>query len=310
MTELSRLVSSSDAEFVILAALSSVTVVDAEDLLSRTAAAADGVVKFSVQKTPIEMFAARRETAVRLIEASSGRSLAGGSLREELFEGALDPAIDVLEDLPGEFLFQSDLMEYYENNMWLVSHADSTRYHATVARLPALNDRGAESRIGEKGSVGRSWIASGVAVEGAVEESVIFPNVVIGRNARVSRSVILNGNRIGAGAEVQAAIVLPSAMDAQRPALSIGENCSIGNRGSVMKNADYPDQIRGGIAVIGANAEIPSGFRAEGASYVPPGTPAAVLKKLKVLRRGASVRSEASVPSGQSVRDTSRREAQ
>ena len=58
---------------------------------------------------------------------------------------------------------------------------------------------------------------------------------------------------------------------------------------STMKNADFPAQIRDGLAVIGVNADIPNGFRAEAGSYVAPGVPSSLLRKLKVLRRGASV---------------------
>jgi hypothetical protein len=305
MGELARLVSAADGDSVILAALSSVSVVDAEELLERASSTGDRVVKFSVGKTPVEIFAARRATAAKILESAAERAPAGGSLRELLFEGALHAAIDVLQDVPGELLFQNNLMDYYESNMWLAANAGSVRFHATVARLPVLNDRGAESRIAEKGSVDRSWIASGVEVHGTVEDSVIFPNVVVGRNARVSRSLVLNGNRIGAGAELQGALVFPCTVDAPRPALSIGDNCSVGARTSTMKNADYPVQIRDGLAVIGSDAELPGGFRAEGASYVAPGTPASVLRRLKVLRKGTSVHPSA----GGDGRGTRRREA-
>ncbi len=198
-------------------------------------------------------------------------------------------AIDLLEDLPGVLLFQNDLMDYYQNNMWLLANSTSEPYHRTVARLPALNDKGVESRIAEKGFANGSWIASGVEVEGTVESSVLFPNVVVRRNAVVSRSIVLNGNRIGAGADIQGAMIMPYAAEAPRSAANIGENCSIGVHSSTMKNVDYPGHIRDGLAVVGMNAEVPSGFKAEGGSYIGPGTSAAVLRKLKLLRRGTSV---------------------
>jgi hypothetical protein len=303
--ELARLVAASDADTVLLAALSSISVLDTEELQDRAASAGDRLVKFSVARTPLEMYASRRATAVRLLESTAEHAPVGGSLREILFEGTLHAAIDRRENLSGKLLFQNNLMDYYENNMWLAANAGSAWYHATAARLPLLNDRGAESRIAEKGSVDRSWIASGVEVHGTVEDSVIFPNVVVGRNARVSRSVVLNGNRIGAGAELQGALVFPCTAESPRSSLSIGDNCSIGARTSTMKNADYPAQIRDGLAVVGCDAELPGGFRAEGASYVAPGTPASVLRRLKVLRKGTSVHPNA----GTDGRGGRRREA-
>jgi hypothetical protein len=55
-----------------------------------------------------------------------------------------------------------------------------------------------------------------------------------------------------------------------------------------MKNSDFPGQIRDGISVIGTNVDLPSGFRAEAATYVAPGVPPSVLRRAKVLRKGSS----------------------
>ncbi len=120
-----------------------------------------------------------------------------------------------------------------------------------------------------------------------------FPNVAIRRNALVSHSVVLNGNRIGSGTEIYNALILPYTSDAPRPTPNIGDNCAIGGKTSSMKNTDFPTHIRDGIAVIGTNADIPNGFQAEAASYVAPGVPASALRRLKVLRRGTSILEDA-----------------
>ncbi len=56
-----------------------------------------------------------------------------------------------------------------------------------------------------------------------------------------------------------------------------------------MKNSSYPAHIRNGIAVVGMNADIPNGFKAEAATYIAPGVPASVLRRMKVLHKGGSV---------------------
>ena len=63
-------------------------------------------------------------------------------------------------------------------------------------------------------------------------------------------------------------------------------------------NVDFPSQIRNGISVIGTNVDIPNGFRAEAATYVAPGVPSAILRKLKVLRRGTSALRDRPTPAG------------
>jgi acetyltransferase-like isoleucine patch superfamily enzyme len=289
---LAHLVESSGADHVVLGALSSVSVHDPAALRALIDGVGDQLAKISVERTPIDMYCARRSRMTRLLGAAAERDTGRVGLRDGLFLGALHSDIDVIEDLPGDMLFYNDLMDYYTNNIWVVSHSGDARFHSAIGRLPELSDKGAESHIGEKGSIKNSWLASGVEVDGRVEDSIIFPNVTIRRNALVSRSVVLNGNRIGSGTEIHNALILPYSSDIPRPTPNIGDNCAIGGKTSSMKNSDFPAHIRDGIAVIGANADIPNGFQAEAASYVGPGVSVSVLRRLKVLRRGTSILSD------------------
>lgn len=289
LDELLRLVDSSGADQIVLASLSSVSIIDPAALLASVAAAASQLVKISVARTPIEMYCAGRAHMTALLSAAAARAPGKRKVRECLFEQALHAGIDLIEDLPGELLFQNDLMEYYANNLWVISHCGDERVQEALSRLPALADKGAESHVTEKGSIKNSWLASGVEIDGAVEDSIIFPNVVIRRSALISRSVVLNGNRIGTGAEIHNALILPFTAEVSRAAPNIGDNCAIGARTSSMKNSDFPGQIRDGISVIGTNVDLPSGFRVEAAAYVAPGVPASALRRAKFLRKGSSV---------------------
>ncbi len=296
LASVARMVAQSEAERVVIGSMSSLFVADPVVLAERIASAEDQVVKISVSRTPVEVYACRRDQLSRLLAAAVERSSGSKSLREALFDGLLHDALELIVDVPGEILFQNDLMEYYANNIWLVANCESPRLHSTLTRLPAPADKGAESHVAERGSIRNSWLASGVEVEGSVEDSILFPNVVVRRNAVISRAVVLNGNRIGSGTEIQSALILPFLAEVPRPAPNIGENCAIGARTSTMKNSDFPTQIRNGIAVIGTNADIPNGFKAEAATYIAPGVPSGVLRKLKVLKKGTSILRER--PSG------------
>jgi hypothetical protein len=244
-------------------------------------------VKLSVGRTPVEVYISRRAHLARLLSSAAEHDTGTRGLRAALFDSVLHGAIDLLVDVPGEILFQNDLMEYYTNNIWVVANCESERFHGALSRLPDLADKGAESRVGERGTIRNSWLACGVEVDGTVEDSILFPNVHVRRNALVSRAVVLNGNRIGSGTEIQSALVLPFTAEVPRPLPNIGDNCSIGARTSSMKNSTYPAHIRDGLAVIGMNADIPNGFKAEAATYIAPGVPAHVLRRIKVLHRGA-----------------------
>ena len=289
LAELTGLLAASPSETIILASLSCVCVLDPAQLLAVATAAGSQLIKLSVAHTPIEMYCSRKEALLKVLRTAISRFAHGGPLRESLFRSALFNSIDVIEDVEGEILFQNDLMEYYRRNLWVIANCGGQDYNRIVARLPELADKGAESHITEKGSVRGSWIASGVEVEGVVEDSIIFPNVQVRKDAVVSRSVILSGNRIGSGAEITNALVLPLTAELARSSANIGDGCSIGARTSTMKNSSFPDSIREGLTVVGMNAEVPGGLRIEAAACIGPGVPSSILRKMKVVKKGTSV---------------------
>ena len=289
VSELIPLLSASPSENVIIGSLSSVCVLDTAALLALAAGSSGRIIKVSVARTPIEMYAMGKETIVSLLKSVLQRRTDRKPLRESLFTGALLASMDLIEEVPGEILFQNDLMEYYHRNLWVIGNAASPGYLKTIARLPELSEKGAESHIAEKGLARNSWLASGVEVEGEVEDSILFPNVHIRKNARVSRSIVMNGNRVGAGGDLQNALVLPFSTDISRTTANIGDNCSIGSRSSTARNVDFPDQIRDGLTVIGMNSEIPAGLRLEAGVCIGPGVTTSMLRKMKLVKKGTSV---------------------
>ena len=288
LAELAARVAAEESEFIVLASLSSVCVFDPRALLDLLPSGGD-IVKLAIQKTPVEMYVARRDALARLFAAHAVRARRGGRVRDYLFNDILFSAIDLIEDLPGELLFQNDLMEFYRRNIWAIANCEGESFNRILSRLPPLAEPSKESRVSEKGSLKDSILASGVEVEGSVEGSILFPGVLVRRGAFVSNSVVLNGNRIGAGSAVHNALLLPYVTDAPRTGPNIGDNCLVGAKSSAAKNSDFPSQIRDGIALVGMNVDLPNGFKAEAATYIGPGVSPAALRKLKVLRRGASL---------------------
>jgi carbonic anhydrase/acetyltransferase-like protein (isoleucine patch superfamily) len=311
LAELLQLVESSRNETVILASLSCVCVLDTSALLEAAAAAAAAagrIIKISISRTPIDMYAASRQTIVSRLRSALERRTERKPLRDSLFAATLLPSMDLLEEVPGEVLFQNNLMEYFHNNLWVIGNCATDGYRRILSRLPELSDKGAESYIKERGCVRNSWLASGVEVEGEIEESILFPNVHIGKNTRVSKSIVMNGNRIGAGGDIQNSLLLPFSMELSRATTNVGDNCSIGSRSSIAKNVDFPGQIRDGLTVVGMNAEIPAGLRVEAGVCIGAGVPASLLRKMKIVKKGTSVfksgnpDAKAAEPSGKSRR--------
>ncbi len=283
-----RLLEEDPADVVAMCSLSSVSVFDARALLDLGARRGGELVKASIQKTPVEMYLTRRSLLLRLLTEHAPRVRKHSRSREYLFEGILFSSIDLLEELPGELLFQNDLMEFYRRNLWLANNCTGEEFNRVVSRVPPLAEKLGESRISERGHLKDSYIAAGAEVEGYVEGSVIFPNVTVRANARVLNSIVTNNNRIGAGSTVQNAVILPFTNEGARNSPNIGENCDIGGRSPTAANEDFPEQIREGLTLIGMNVAMPGGFRAEPGSFIGPGATASQLRRQKIVKKGTS----------------------
>jgi hypothetical protein len=283
---LGRILEKESAEVLVLSSLSSVMLLEAAALLDLPSAGRREVAKISLEKTPVETYVTRRDHLLELLEVHGPRVRRLARSKEYLFEGVLFSSIDLIEDVPGELLFQNDLMDFYRRNLWLAAHSRSREYCRAAARMPELSDSLTESRISESGHLKDSYIAAGAEIDGYVEGSVIFPNVVVRQKARVVNSIIATNNRIGAECTIQNAVILPYGGEGSRGAPNIGDGCSIGGRSTSAANELFPEQIRDGLTVIGMNVSVPNGFRAEAGSYIGPAVTASMLRKQKSLRRG------------------------
>ena len=107
-------------------------VVPAGDIADTT----DQMVKLSVSRTPVEVLLPPRGSLARLLAAAERETAPAEACAPSLFDGVLHDAIDLLVDVPGEILFQNDLMEYYTNNIWVVANCDERASPPALARLP------------------------------------------------------------------------------------------------------------------------------------------------------------------------------
>ena len=153
---------------------------------------------------------------------------------------------------------------------------------------PEKTGSSAKATIIEKeGHVKNSLLAPGARIEGYVEGSFIFPDVVVHRGASVVNSVLMNGNRIGGKAQLCKTLVLPYLGDLGSS--NIGENTRIGMQEAGARNFDYPKQIREGVTVLGINAEVPKGYKIGPGCLVGARVGPQQLRSIKELTRSSSV---------------------
>jgi glucose-1-phosphate adenylyltransferase len=100
--------------------------------------------------------------------------------------------------------------------------------------------------VGKNADVSNSIISEGCYINGAVNSSVIFRSVDIGKTAYVEGSIIMPGARIKKGAVVKYAIVAENSV--------IEENAVVGGT-----PAEYPNKEEWGITIIGKGVTVKRG---------------------------------------------------
>ena len=277
------------AEVVVLSTLSFVPVFAAGDLLQAAAAMEGGLIKLTLGHVPVDLFVARKNALQTLLEQFRGRVLQSRAFEHVLFEDVLLPSFDLIVDIPGRVLFQNSLRQLVQENLWLLAHTGSEEHGRLIGRMAALKPPDRETVIEGSAHVRNSVICAGAQVEGYVEDSLIFPNVQIRKGARVVRSVVMNNNRIGSRSTVENAVIFPCSADGAKYASNIGESAVIGTSKSAAQNEEFPEQIHGGMTVLGMDVEIPGGVTVEPGCFVAADVSHQHVKGLKKLRRGSSV---------------------
>lgn len=107
----------------------------------------------------------------------------------------------------GTALFNESLNEYYQNSLALID--SDTRHDLFEGNHPVftkVRDR-VPSYYGEGCQIKNSILADGCMLEGRVENSVLFRQVTIGKNAQVRNCVIMNDTVVGEGAQLECVIL-------------------------------------------------------------------------------------------------------
>jgi glucose-1-phosphate adenylyltransferase len=105
--------------------------------------------------------------------------------------------------------------------------------------------------IGRNARITNSLVARGCIIEGEVKNSILSPGVRVAEKTRIIDSVIFHDSQIDTKSLVQCCII-----DKQ---VCIGEAVQIG-MGELIPNKKFPDHLSTGISIIGKQAVIESGL--------------------------------------------------
>ena len=107
----------------------------------------------------------------------------------------------------GKALFNESLNEYFRNSLALIdAHVRHDLFEGNHSVFTRVRDR-VPSYYGEGCQIKNSILADGCMLEGAVENSVLFRQVTIGKNAQVRNCVIMNDTVVGEGAQLECVIL-------------------------------------------------------------------------------------------------------
>lgn len=125
-------------------------------------------------------------------------------LQRQFMKGTLKIGI---HEFDGIVLRNRDIPSYFKNNMRLLEEKvrDDIFSHQSPIYTKVRDD--VPTHYGEESSVGDSLIANGCKIEGKVENSIIFRDVIIEKGALVKNSIVMQGSVIESGTKLDYAII-------------------------------------------------------------------------------------------------------
>ena len=205
----------------------------------------------------------------------------------DVLTNALKTTVEVKE-YDAKYLDLLTAFEYYTVHFSLMKNIEEFNNYRNYLSSAPVNEQNL-ARISGTGFVKDSHISSSCSIEGYIEGSILFPNVKVGKNARVLNSIIMKNNYIGERSVIQNEIVCDNGELFSRVSPNIGEDARIGEDDSTGANVLYPGQLYGGVTLIGQNVEIPKGFKISRNCFIASGVDKSTLKARNRVKVGDSV---------------------
>ncbi|MDA3899781.1 MAG: hypothetical protein PF637_04600 [Spirochaetes bacterium] len=180
--------------------------------------------------------------------------------------------------------------DYYDFNMFLFKDQPSFNriYEDPLLRSGIVRDN--TTQIGPFAKITRSYISDGCILNGTIENSIIFPGVIVAERAVIRDSILLPFVGIGHQSVIQRSVVDEFTDYNQSDVLfNVSEKVRIGTDELQLKNNDFPRSIYNSITLIGKNSIIPSSVRIGAACYVAAGISSTVFNEKKTLYDGLSI---------------------
>jgi hypothetical protein len=252
LSSFERFLSRATEDFLILGRAGNIVVADWNTLL-RIKSSRTGIIKIQIGKVPSELYIMRRDVCKKLLKGLDKKlSQRNEKFLTHLFDDFLFHNFERIIESSGYSFLIRDAFEYYRENLNLLSYLQDPDFFNLYRMLKPPHT--SKIFITESGSVKHSVLGFGSQISGFVENSVIFRDVVIKKNAQIYNSVVLPSNIIEEDVVIQNALILGG------KDRTVEQNTVIGDKVEG-NNSDYPSILKRGLTIIGQSLTIPNSSR-------------------------------------------------
>jgi glucose-1-phosphate adenylyltransferase len=145
------------------------------------------------------------------------------------------------------------LQAYWEANMALLGESPALDLYDPEWVIHTRSEERPPAKIGPRAQVAGNLLSNGCIVEGVAERCVISPGAYVSEGATIRDSIVMNDTWVGAGAQIDRAIVDKD--------VRIGENAIVGEGDDNTPNHELPNALNTGLTIIGKGAHLPAGTR-------------------------------------------------
>ncbi len=283
------------SNFIVFSSFSCVSLFNYENLVELANQCEDGIIKVSLENTPVEVYIGSRKNFIKVLRKYRRRFANTLHLEREIFDNMLIQEFKVIMDLPGKLFFNSNINQIYRSNLELRSVINNKQIVNFLYFAKEAISGKSDSYISNEGFVKDSYIASGTHIEGYIKNSVIFPGVMVKSGSKIIDSVIMNNNVICRDSTIVNSLILPNTRENKPGECNIGMETVIGGKRGTTKNFKYPSQIRDGLTVIGFNPDIPHGAVIGKGCVIEADVNFSRIREVGELRRGKTIDGEGNV---------------
>jgi glucose-1-phosphate adenylyltransferase len=195
----------------------------------------------------------RRETLIRLLQEGGDEGAPRHDFGKDIFPRLIQVADVGAHTFDGYWQDIGTVESFYESNMKLLDPHHSLKLARPSWPIRTPSVEAPPARVWGRGTIKRSLAANGAVVRGTVENSILFPGVVVHEGAVVRDSILMNDVHVHANAQVIRAILDKRA--------HVDTGAHIGGEGPGDANATIPELLVSGITLLGKDARVGDGAR-------------------------------------------------